>query len=77
MKTIQMTIDEPLLEEVDRLTEILETTRSAFIRDALQAAIRKHRIAVLEEQHAQAYALHPQQPDEVGIWLPEQVWDEE
>ena len=30
VKTIQMTIDEPLLSEVDRVIQSLDTTRSAF-----------------------------------------------
>ena len=30
MKTIQMTIDEPLLAEVDRMIQTLNTTRSAI-----------------------------------------------
>lgn len=77
MKTVQMTIDEPLLEEVDRLTAALNTTRSAFIRDALQAAIRKHTIATLEEQHTQGYARYPVKPDEFDTELNEQAWDEE
>ncbi len=77
MKTIQMTIDEPLLAEVDRLIAELSITRSAFIRDALKAAIRKKTIAVLEERHAQAYAKQPMTSDEFDIWLPEQVWEDE
>lgn len=77
MRTIQMTIDEPLLKEVDRLTQALNTTRSAFIRDALQAAIRKHAIALLEKQHAEAYARHPQDPEELEMWMSAQVWPEE
>ncbi|HYP40356.1 MAG TPA: ribbon-helix-helix domain-containing protein [Chloroflexia bacterium] len=48
MKTIQITIDEGLLEEVERVRSALNTTRSAFIRDALQVALRKHTIALLE-----------------------------
>lgn len=64
MKTVQMTIDEPLLNEVNRLVATLNTTRSAFIRDALQVAIRKHTIAALEEQDAQGYARHPVEPCE-------------
>jgi metal-responsive CopG/Arc/MetJ family transcriptional regulator len=39
VKTIQMTIDEPLLSEVDRVIQSLDTTRSAFIREALQLAL--------------------------------------
>ena len=77
MKTVQMTIDEPLLEEVDRLIAVLSTTRSAFIRDALHAAIRKHNIAALEEQDRLAYAKQPEDISEVEEWLPEQVWPEE
>lgn len=77
MKVIHITIDEPLLEEVDRLTAALKIPRSAFIRDALRAAIRRHTIAALEKQHARAYALHPQEPDEVDIWFPEEVRGEE
>ena len=77
MKTIHVTIDEPLLEEVDRLIAALSTTRSAFIRDALQAALRRYATAALEEQHAQGYAQHPIQPGEFDIWSSEQAWGDE
>lgn len=77
MKTIQMTIDEPLLEEVDHLITTLNTTRSAFIRDALQAALRRYMIATLEEQHAQGYARRPVEPGEFDMWATEQAWGEE
>lgn len=52
MKTIQITIDESLLEEADRVIHDLDTTRSAFIRSALQAALQRHEIERLERQHA-------------------------
>ena len=74
MKTIQMTIDESLLAEVDRVTQDLNTTRSAFIREALQLALRRHAIRELEEKHAQGYARHPVTPDEFGAWEGEQDW---
>ena len=74
MKTIQMTIDEPLLSEVDRVIKDLDTTRSAFIRDALQLALRQHRIAQMERKHAEGYAKHPPQPGEFDSWEDEQVW---
>lgn len=38
-----MTIEDELLEQVDQLITELDTTRSAFIRGALQAALKKHR----------------------------------
>ena len=77
MKTIQMTIDEPLLEAVDSLIAALDTTRSAFIREALQAAIRKYTIAELENAHAQGYAQHPAQSGEFDVWSAEQAWGDE
>jgi hypothetical protein len=52
MKTIQITLDESLLAEVDHATEDLNTTRSAFIRSALRLALRWHIKAKLEQQHA-------------------------
>ena len=76
MKTIQMTIDEPLLSEVDRVIKDLDTTRSAFIRDALQLALRQHRIAQMERKHAEGYAKHPPQPGEFDGWEDEQVWSQ-
>ena len=74
MKTIQITIDEPLLDEIDRLTAELRTNRSAFFRDAAQRALKRHRIAGLEEQHRRGYAQRPQTRGEVEEWLPEQSW---
>jgi metal-responsive CopG/Arc/MetJ family transcriptional regulator len=71
-----MTIDEPLLEEVDRTIRDLETTRSAFIRQALQLALRRYRIAEMERRHAEGYARHPVQPGEFDVWEAEQVWGE-
>jgi metal-responsive CopG/Arc/MetJ family transcriptional regulator len=70
MKTIRMTIDAPLLAEVDQATQALHTTRSAFTREVLRLALRQHRIARLERQHAEGYARHPVEPGEfdIGDW---------
>jgi metal-responsive CopG/Arc/MetJ family transcriptional regulator len=68
MKTIQMTIDEPLLREVDRVIVELDTTRSAFIREALEAALRRHEILKLEQQHAHGYRQHSVQPGKFDVW---------
>jgi metal-responsive CopG/Arc/MetJ family transcriptional regulator len=76
MKTVQMTIDEDLLAEVDKATEALKSTRSAFIREALQLALRQYKIHQLEEQHAKGYEKHPVQPGEFDVWESEQSWGE-
>jgi hypothetical protein len=49
MKTIQMTIDEPLLAKVDQAIKELEMTRSAFIREALELALRHYQILEMEK----------------------------
>lgn len=74
MKTIQMTIDEELLSEVDQAIIELQTSRSAFIRTALQSALRQHRVRQLERQHAEGYARHPVAPGEFDVWIDEQSW---
>jgi metal-responsive CopG/Arc/MetJ family transcriptional regulator len=77
MKTIQMTIDDDLLTEVDQVTQTLQTTRSAFIRSALQLALRHYTMLHKEQQHAQGYARHPVTPDEFDVWTSEQSWGAE
>ena len=74
MKTVQMTIDEQLLEAVDRAVARLGTTRSSFARDALRDALVRLREAELEEKHRRGYDRHPVVADEFGEWEAEQVW---
>jgi metal-responsive CopG/Arc/MetJ family transcriptional regulator len=74
MKTIQMTIDERLLKLVDKLSRERHTTRSAFIRDALEAQIRRERIREAEMRHVQGYARNPVAPKEFDVWFGEQDW---
>ena len=74
MKTIQMTIDEALLKVVDKMTRARRTTRSAFIRDALEAEIRRQRILDDETRHTEGYTRKPVAPGEFDIWLSEQDW---
>lgn len=76
METIQLTVDEALLAEIDRVTRSLAMTRSAFIRIALELALRNQKIIALEQQHAQGYARHPVKPGEFDEWESEQVWGE-
>jgi metal-responsive CopG/Arc/MetJ family transcriptional regulator len=74
MKTIQMTIDEPLLAKVDQMIQTLNMTRSAFIREALELALRRQAMAELEKKHAEGYARHPAEPGEFDVWEGEQAW---
>src|SRR5256886_13478924 len=72
MKTIQMTIDERLLKLVDKLSRARKTSRSAFIRDALEAEIRRQRVRGDEIRHVEGYTRKPVAPGEFDVWLSEQ-----
>jgi metal-responsive CopG/Arc/MetJ family transcriptional regulator len=66
MKTIQMTIDEQLLLEVDQAVRELGISRSAFLRDALREALKQ--LQVMEQQHIAGYKRHPVKSDEFDVW---------
>jgi metal-responsive CopG/Arc/MetJ family transcriptional regulator len=74
MKTIQMTIDENLLERVDQATQSLGVARSMFIREALELALRNLTIAELERQHREGYEQYPVVAGEFDVWEAEQAW---
>jgi metal-responsive CopG/Arc/MetJ family transcriptional regulator len=74
MKTIQMTIEENLLSEVDDTIESLNTTRSAFIRHALRLALQEYKSRLLESQHRTGYENHPVLAGEFDGWEAEQFW---
>ena len=80
MKTIQMTIDEPLLEQLDEEATRENMARSAFIRMALQRELRRRSQAELERQDAEAYRLQPQTAEELTElreWGEIQHWGKE
>lgn len=74
IKTIQMTLDETLLEQVDTTSTQLGLSRSAFIRQALRLAMEQVRVSEQERKHAAGYARRPVQPGEFDVWQAEQAW---
>jgi len=77
MRTIQMTLDDELVESVDKIIKELKTTRSAFTRQALQEAIDRLNTRLLEEKHRKGYELHPVNKGEFSVWENEQDWGNE
>jgi CopG family transcriptional regulator / antitoxin EndoAI len=74
MKTVQMTLDDDLVSAVDRTARRLGTTRSAFTRDALRAALDRLRTRELERKHREGYARKPVRKREFAVWEREHVW---
>ena len=74
MRMVQMTLDEDLVTAVDRTARRLRTTRSAFTRDALRAALERVRVRELERKQHDGYLRKPVGKREFAMWEREQVW---
>jgi metal-responsive CopG/Arc/MetJ family transcriptional regulator len=74
MKTVQMTLDERLVQRVDRIAKRLGKSRSAFTRDALRDALARVAMLEKERQHRRGYEAHPAEKGEFEGWAREQVW---
>ena len=72
-----MTLDDNLVQSVDKVVKELKTTRSAFTRNALRNAINRFNISRLEEKHRRGYELHPVNKEEFSVWEEEQHWGDE
>jgi metal-responsive CopG/Arc/MetJ family transcriptional regulator len=77
LRTIQMTLDDDLVQAVDRVSKELSTSRSAFTRKALRDALDRYKIERLERKHRQGYERNPVNADEFSSWESEQVWGTE
>ncbi len=76
MRTVQMTLDDELVEAVDRAARKLGKSRSAFARQALREALVRVRARTLEQKHRAGYARKPVRRAEFGLWESEQLWPE-
>jgi metal-responsive CopG/Arc/MetJ family transcriptional regulator len=77
MRTVQMTLDDDLVKEVDRISKQLHTSRSAFTRKALRDALAKYSLEKLERKHRKGYERRPVAADEFSSWEAEQAWGDE
>jgi metal-responsive CopG/Arc/MetJ family transcriptional regulator len=69
-----MTLDEQLVDEVDRAARRLKKSRSAFARDALRAALARLSTLEKERRHRKGYQARPVARGEFDDWTGEQVW---
>ena len=69
MRTIQMTLDDDLVHELDSIVKESNTNRSAFTRDALRKAIIYYHQLSLAEKHRKGYQKNPVQDGEFSDWL--------
>ena len=69
-----MTMDTEFIARVDQLVKRLRTTRSAFTREALLAAVERYEEAELEARHREGYRNAPPSPDEFRVPEQDRVW---
>jgi len=69
-----MTLDERLVDRVDRAASKLGKTRSAFTREALRDALARLATLEKERRHRRGYEARPVARGEFDDWAKEQVW---
>jgi metal-responsive CopG/Arc/MetJ family transcriptional regulator len=74
LKTVQITLPEPLLVKVDRAATDLKTSRSGFAQQAFEEALFRLQLLQMERQDAEAYARLPQDLEEITVWKSVQDW---
>lgn len=76
-KSIQISLDEELLREIDRRRETREKGRSAFIRTAIRLYLEIDRRRRIDDAYARAYGDADATFDEIAPLLRSQKWPEE
>jgi metal-responsive CopG/Arc/MetJ family transcriptional regulator len=76
LKTVRITLEAGLIEQVDRASGKLGLSRSAFTRRALSAALEQLRIQALERRHRYGYRRKPVRRKEFDVWAHEQIWSD-
>jgi metal-responsive CopG/Arc/MetJ family transcriptional regulator len=74
MKTIQMTLDDQLLKQIDEIIKDLKISRSAYIRDSIRHYLKQTDIKQMEKQHRDGYQKFPVKKGEFDVWEDEQIW---
>jgi len=74
--TIQMTLEEELLREMDRTVKKLRTTRSALIRDSIRQYLKMIHIQQLETRHRAGYTKRPVVQAEFDMPDSDRSWGE-
>jgi metal-responsive CopG/Arc/MetJ family transcriptional regulator len=69
-----MTLEDDLVQTVDKIVKQMHTTRSAFTRAALKDAIYNFKITQLEQKHRKGYEKQPVSKEEFSVWENEQEW---
>lgn len=76
MPTIQVVLDEKLLNAANVAAKRRKISRSALVRHALLRHLNRLRELDLEERDRRGYLLKPQRGEEFRVWEDAAVWPE-
>jgi metal-responsive CopG/Arc/MetJ family transcriptional regulator len=74
METIQVVLDSKLLRATDRAASLTKVNRSALIRKAISAYLKRLEIHELEERDRRGYEAMPSDEAEAARWETEAAW---
>jgi predicted transcriptional regulator len=74
VRTIQVTIDEPLLDRLDDELSSTHQPRSAFIRNAIENELRRRDVEAAERAWEESYRKNPVDEKEMAAWESIQDW---
>ena len=74
MKNIQVSFDENMIDEVDRVAASSQTSRSAVIRDAIKHWLKEREIRKFEKEWIQCLKKRPDDPKDAEKWIKAQEW---
>jgi metal-responsive CopG/Arc/MetJ family transcriptional regulator len=77
VETIQVVLDEQLLQAADRAAKRSKINRSALIRDALREHLKRLQVRELELREQRGYARHPDSARAVEYWERAAAWPPE
>lgn len=77
MKAIQVTFDEALLARLDRHALVRERSRSAVLREATAAFLKRKEAEEIDRKYREGYANAAELDRELKEWAAQGVWPEE
>lgn len=76
MKNVQITVDQKLLDQVERVGKPLGLNRSQIVRQALRDWLNRHAIESFEEQWIASLRIRSDDAQRAEAWLDIQAWTE-
>jgi len=76
MKNVQITIDERMLAELERVGKPLGLKRSQIVRQALREWLHRHAVERFEQDWIRSLEGEPDRSERAEAWIGIQAWNE-